>query len=148
MSIVAYLEADNTARAALVEDIQAILRLSNSDGIAAAGGLLIQENQSSLNDLKDSDIAASRVRGKEERVVSAQRERALRFKGIVHTPSTPAFRIEGLLRDHRPIGVLNEFGDLVFVGIIRHDKKRFCSSGLRVGEHGWEQASNPNRDRR
>ena len=65
------MKANDTARAALVEDIQAILRLSDGDGIAAAGGLPSQENQSSPDNPKDSDIAASRVHGKQERVVGA-----------------------------------------------------------------------------
>jgi hypothetical protein len=142
------LEANDAARAALVEDINTILRLSNGHGIAAAGRLPIQENQSPPDNPKDSDVAASRVRGKQERVICAQRQRALRFKRIVHPPSAPAFRIEGFLCDNCPIGGMNEFNYLVFVGIIRHDKECFCSSDLRAGEHGWEQASNPNRDRR
>jgi hypothetical protein len=110
--------------------------------------LPVQEKQLSPDHPKDSDIAASRVHGKQERVVRAQRQRALRFKGIVHPSSAPALRIEGFLCDNCPIGVVNELNYLVLVGIIRHDKERFYSSGLRAGEHDWEQASNPNHDRR
>src|SRR6202012_3679731 len=113
----AYLEANDATRAALIKNIEAILRLSNGDGPAAAGWLPIQENQLSPDNPKDSDIAASRVRGKQERVVCAQCQRALRFKRIVHPPGTPALGIEGFLRDNCPIGSMNERNYLVFVGI-------------------------------
>jgi len=138
LSAAVHAERRHVSGAPGIEHVDRAAPLRDRYRLAASRRLFIGDEQVVALHSEDRDVAAARIRRKQQSVIGAQRQGALRFQGIIYAAAAAAQCIEAVLLEIAPVVPALKGNHLIPLGVVgHHEYSLLPPRRRRARNHGY-----------